>query len=162
MANLITYIFSGVGSGSLGTAGFTNAEFRITIPTNTDCIYTDNSIYPAGTPMVSSAMRADEIAIAGLNTTVFERALNIAVLSINQSHESKVALGEAPDLLLGIAGSEFRGYGLNHAIGPVSGVATVTGRTFPTAAGALVFSNIASAAFQAILPAVTTHPKPSR
>ena len=158
----IIYLFFGTGTGTLGTMPFSNASFLISVPTDTSRIITNSNLYPPGTPMADSARATSTITILNLGTEAFQISLSVAVLRAGTPNTLKVSLGLAPYELLGIASPDLQGYGLNHSLGPISGgVSFASQPPFPAASGNLVFSSIASASFQAIVPGAATPPKPA-
>jgi hypothetical protein len=147
----IIYLFFGTGSGTLGTTSFNNAEFVVTVPTDSSRIFTNGTQYPPGTPVVDSTRPMDTVTVIGFGTTAFQFSLILAVLPTGNLF--RVSLGLWPKELLGVASAQLQGYGLDCSIGPVSGTASFSPQTaFPTMAGDLIFSSIASLAFRAIVP----------
>jgi len=162
MANApIVYSFFGVGSGTLGTSPFTAAPFVITIFTNTSRIVSNTIWYPTPTPENLCSQATASIATAGLPTAILEFGLSITALSNPQANLFRLSVGLDPDALIGVASPQLKGYALATSIGPVFGTAVFSQKPYPTTTGDLLFTAVASAAFQAtlMLPTPETAPQ---
>jgi hypothetical protein len=156
MSSPIEYLFSGAGSGSLGTRTFSHANFLITVTTDTGQITRNDakkdSAFPQGSLTVSGANTWDTITIVGLGKTFFRFTVTIAVFPVAAAHGFKVSLGLVPDELLSVASPLFQDYDLRRRIRPISGAVTFSKQAFPTASGDLIFSSVTSVSFQAVVP----------
>jgi hypothetical protein len=123
----ITYTFSGVGTGSLGSANFTDAAFTITIRYDPTQVYTS----PFDQSVNNSAAM---IAITGLNPA------NILNTATHLDPTSGTLDMTGTDYFLGATANEFTSFDLtNPSIGPISGSPStgLPGGYFDTDAGKL-------------------------
>jgi hypothetical protein len=139
----ILYSFFGVGSGKLGPDTFTNASFVITIPTNTNRIYSDTIAYPQPTLRVTSPTMASVISIFGLWTAIFNFGLNLTRLN------DALFVGMDVNRLFAVSNAMFANYGFYRAIGPVTGTPAFDPKAYPTTAGDLAFNAVSKGDFQA-------------
>jgi hypothetical protein len=155
----IIYSFFGTGSGTLGTATFTDAAFTITILTNTSMIYTNPDMYAVPTLQNLCPQVTATVAIAGFPSAIIGFGLTITALNVPKSNLFQLCVGLAPDALIGVANEALKGYALDKSIGPVFGAASFSKQGYPlTTGGNLLFSSMSSAAFQATLALPTDTP----
>jgi PEP-CTERM motif len=135
-AAIITYIHTGSGSGSIGSAGFTRAAFTITSTADTanivSCLGSCDSV-----DHISS-----QIDIAGVGIFTFTTATrtfrNASIVGFAHASIGGLDLFDGPTSLL------FNPWGLNVAIGPVAGTADLIQWAFSpvlTTGGLLAFNN---------------------
>jgi hypothetical protein len=143
----ITYFYSGSGTGSLGGAGFTNAEFVITAQAETSNI----------TPWVNAGF--------GPQNTHLSATININGLGVHTintpSHSWTVPDGSVGGLgenlyvnWVTLSGSFLPGYGLDTAYGPVTDTTpwdVGQFNTVNTTGGVLSFTSISTVTFEAKL-----------
>ena len=122
----VTYTFSGVASGRLGTATFTRAAYTITSTADTSQIIAAGSIF----------------SVLDLTTTVFVSGIGTATVTVpfytydNQTaSEAGFYYGTIP-VRPGVVNAALATYGLASVIGPLGGTSpAVSGIGFNTTAG---------------------------
>ncbi len=153
-AEPITYTLTAVGSGTLGSASFSNETFTITSTANTA-----NITESAGPFNTSIYM------VPGITSTVSVAGLGIATFTVPTEDLSTTGLpgsfaftAEPPNSddfyanLLGVATSGLSGYNLSTSIGPLTGSPqNDSGTDFGTTVGNFDLTSVTSDTFQARL-----------
>jgi hypothetical protein len=156
-AGPIDFIFQGIGSGSVGTAGFTSVPFRFTQSSDTNLItgFVSGPAIIFETPAASGAT----IAIAGFGTGTVSTVTQ--VLDLQQPPSSFISLAiTATGGDIGGRDAAFDTYDLQSAFGPIITPSQfATGFTVASTLGTVSISAISSLTFSAV-PVVTTVPEP--
>jgi len=153
-ANPILFTFQGIGSGSVGAVGFTNASFTLTQSSDTSLItsFSNGFALTYETPPASGA----SIAIAGFGSGILSTVTDVA--DVQQSPSSFVALAIASTGgdVAG-RGTTFDTYNLESAVGPIITPSQfVSNFTVASTLGGVSFTSISNLTFTA-----TTVPEPS-
>lgn len=129
----ITFLFTGIGTGTLGDTPFTNAAFTITALADT--LNIEFATFGATTPAVLSS--STTISITGLSTATFttpQRIFNNQPLAIVGVNKPSPPSSDRYDIFNATLGT----YTLATAFGPVSGSVVAIGLTgVPTNLGTL-------------------------
>jgi hypothetical protein len=139
----IIYIWSGIGSGSLGSNSFMDAPFTITSTANISQI----TEAPLGVLLVANI--AATISISGMGIATF----TIPTDTVANRSNSLVGIG-APiqdDAILFVGNDAFATYDLGSPIGPIAGppFRSIEAK-FATTAGIFSLSAVSTATFQAV------------
>lgn len=149
-AETITYTFTGVGTFSLDGTDYTNADFTVTMVSDTTTVTSGGGeVRNTGTTTFTTGSTSDTITDA----VVIENTAAPGFMGFAQ------AIAPFPDESLTAA--IFQTYDLITSLGLTSGGLSVAGATFQTGGGTLVFVDdepITSLSFEATLGAV---PEPS-
>lgn len=142
----ITYILSGLGSGSLGGVSFTNTAFTITALADT------SQISQPLTPVFRVTNSTTTISVKAM--PVGTLLTNTVTLDFQNPNPSEASAGiflyyQGPRLL-SVFNSAFQTYDLSTSFASHSGNAGIqAGFVFPTTAGDFFFSSITSVSFSA-------------
>jgi hypothetical protein len=148
-ASPITYIFTGVGSGSLDGQSFEDATFSVSL-------LADTTTVSVGASQASNAATTTDFTLGALsgtfdgvqnsiieNTGSFGASFPIIVFGQSQS--------AAPFFVAeGLSNAAFPTYDLTSAFPLTSGPVSFDVQTFQTSAGDLTFDGISSLSFQAV------------
>jgi hypothetical protein len=146
-ADTVTYTESVTASGTLGKENFTDALVTITGSADTSTITQLGSVFEVITP-------ASQVTVAGIGTFLFTDTIDFF-------DNNSVGVAGVTDVIdiIDTANSVFDTYGLQTAIGPITGSFEGNfGREFSTSGGGLVLTSAGDSTFQAIDSAV---PEPS-
>lgn len=156
-ASPITYIFQGIGSGSVGSVAFTSVPFSMEQSSNTNLVtgFVNGAASIFRTPAASGA----SIAIAGFGMGSLSTATD--VLDIQQAPSSFIALAIASTGSdFGGRGTTFDTYNLQSGVGPIITTSQfASGFTVATTLGTVSISSISNLTFSAV-PAAFTVPEP--
>jgi hypothetical protein len=144
-ATPVTYIESGTGSGTLGTAAFTDALVTITM-------VGDTSNITGGPTFFSNTVGTFTLNVAGVGTATFTDSMEVFV---NQTFAPPAAgigdLSQGPASVLDTLDSSFGSYALTAPFGPVTNTAFIRPDvTFNTTLGGFNIQSMGPATFQAI------------
>ena len=157
-ASPITYIFQGIGSGSVDSVAFTSVPFRIEQASNTNLVtgFVSGPAIVFQTPPASGA----SIAIAGFGTGSLSTVTD--VLDVQQPPSSFIAFAiSSTGGDFGGRGTTFDTYNLQSNIGPIITTSQfTTGFTVASTLGTVSISSLSNLTFSAI-PTPTTVPEPS-
>ncbi len=141
-AELITYTFSGTGSGSLGSQSFTDTLFTITSTADTSQV-TNSSPGIFRVPDLTA-----NVTVSGIGTGTF----TITTINVSNQNVSRVGISDPNQnmAILFVDNPAVATYDLTTAIGPLTGpTAFNPGATFATTAGDFSLTVVPSATFQA-------------
>jgi len=149
-ADVITYIFSGTGSGRLGANFFTNAPFTLTASADPAQV---TYLLP---PVLKVSDYSTSVSITGIGNATF--TTNFQTLHFNNPNASESGVGlslyyQGPNLIF-MQGAALRPYTLTTSFGPQAGNSTFSANLFPTTAGDFLLTAVSSGSFQAILQTV--------
>jgi|SRR5579872_2246901 len=160
-ASTVTYTFGGVSDGTVGTQGFTQADFTIIFTSDTSDVSHPSAIpadwsTPSGTPAIFM------ISGIGMGTLLDNQAV-----FVHPNPENDVGIWHYNSAdFLAKQESVFSTYDLKSSLGPISdGVnawpAVFPGGAFNTSMGSLVLSNVSELSFTADVTNVARAPEPS-
>jgi PEP-CTERM motif len=136
-AALITYIFTGVGTGFLDSVGFAG-DFTVKMVSDTSTVTSGGGeLRNTGTTTVAVGATIDTI----LSPVLIENTAAPGFMGFGQT------LAPFPDESL--TAPVFETYNLTHALGLTSGGLSVAPATYQTAGGTLDFTSISALSFQA-------------
>jgi hypothetical protein len=146
LATPITFTFAGIGSGSLGSTSFTDAEFKITALADTD----DVSV-AAGSRRVHRVFNATAlVSISGVGDAEFTMP-TISVANQNTPAVGFSDPGQDLAILFANLNPAFATYNLRTAMGPTPGVPTINdGEVFATTLGEFVLDEVSTVSFEAV------------
>jgi hypothetical protein len=145
-AEPITYIETGIGSGSLGALGFVDVPFTITLVGDTTNVLT------ASPGILANPVGTATVSIDGGAPVTFTEQL----AAFDSQGDQAAGIGSAPQMIpvLGIIDSAFGTYGLTTSIGPITNTPVFSsGASFSTdnAFGSLFSLNgVTSSTFSAV------------
>jgi hypothetical protein len=145
-AEPITYIETGVGSGTLGALGFVDTAFTITLVGDTANVIT------ASPGILANPVGTATLSISGGPTVTFTEQL----AAFDSQGDQAAGIGSAPQMIpvLGTVDSAFGSYGLTTSIGPITNTpAFSAGASFSTDNGLgplFSLSSVTSSTFTAI------------
>ena len=147
-ASLIDYTLSGIGTGSLGAAPFSDVPVTITSTADTTNITVTSGVFFA--PNIAAT-----VSVSGLGSATF----TIPTRNFDNSNVAGAGIS-APNQqrdILDIVSSAFASYDLSSSLGLVTGTPVInSGTGFATTVGDFSLSSISSVTFQA-----DTVPEPS-
>jgi hypothetical protein len=157
-ANFVTYVFSGTGTGMLGTQSFTNDSFTITVTSDTSLItpfsFTRNNFVNNG---FSISPSPTSISLANVGVASFIGGEKVFVN--NSTSILGLQLPSNSDLLDLPASPPFDTYNMQTSLGPIFVASPTAVNQFQgvaTSLGSISFSGITNVTFQA-----TVVPEPS-
>jgi PEP-CTERM motif len=151
----ITYIFSGVGSGSLDGTAFTDADFTVTLVGDTGDVTSGGGELMNDATSAIFTLGAQSATLTGVgNDVVLDTSPSFPIIVFGQS-QSAAPFGVAE----GLSNSAFPSYNLASAFPLTSGAPAFDAKpqVFETSDGALEFDSASSMSFQAI----TAAPEPA-
>jgi hypothetical protein len=142
----VSYTWTGSGTGSLGGVGFTDAQFTLSVFSDTDDVFE-----PVSGILRTSASTAS-VNVAGIGTATFTNTIAAVLNSnLNSVGISDLTLDRA---ILFVVNATLSGYDLASNFGPTSGIVSFNpSQPFPTSGGSFVLSSIlgGTATFQAVV-----------
>src|SRR5690242_8422321 len=138
----IFYIYTGIGSGMLGSNSFAEAPFTI------NCVADTSQITISGGDFFEVNNITATVSVAGVGTGTF----TIPTVNFDTQNLSTVGFSYSPFAdILDVRSPIFAGYDLSTPIGPVTGLPGVNrGNQYPTTAGLFQLSSVSSVSFEAV------------
>jgi hypothetical protein len=152
-ATTIDYIFSGNGSGTLGSSSFTDADFTVTYVSDTSTVTSDGSNYFTNSSAGSFATASLSANLSSGTQVVLVTSADFPNIGFAQSQPAPVySVNEA------LVNTAFESYNLASPFALTPGSVSFSDQTYLTDNGNLDFTKISSLSFEATTPSAVPLP----